>query len=92
MHKHYILCIDVANEVNDAFCIGMGWKGNIFNIHIHFILSMVDLKFPHPIQKFVAKSAWHAVPRYNKSVFRIPAPLFEDLQRCASMEHARGGE
>lgn len=45
MHEHNVLRIDVSNQVDYAFCIGMSREGNIDYLHIDLICLLINHYF-----------------------------------------------
>ena len=66
----------------------MGGEGNVLDSHFDCVCFFVKGYLLGSIEETVTKSAFDAVSRNDESVSLVFAPLFEDLNAGAWVEHA----
>ena len=92
MNKHEILGLDHAHQLHNSLGIGMRRKGHVLDFDFNVHNSIVNLNPTLPMQDPVANSASNAIARHDDAILLVSAPLLEDLERLARVQHARGGE
>mmetsp|Transcript_4763 Transcript_4763/g.9039 ORF Transcript_4763/g.9039 Transcript_4763/m.9039 type:complete len:222 (+) Transcript_4763:836-1501(+) len=94
VHQQHVARGSFADHLHDSFGVGVRAEGQVRYLALHVDgAALVDLQRASvPGNELVPHCTGHAVAWQNHHVPLHVAPLLEDVQRHASVQHARGSK